>query len=68
MNPSDFHNGPLRLRLSPYTHRLAVLRRHRRGSPALHCFSSVTCRPCYPGRSDGTLPFSHPIDSALPLL
>jgi len=68
MNPSDFHDGPVRLRLSPYTHQLVVLLHRRRGSPVLHCFSSVTCRPCYPGRSDGTLPLSHSTDCGLPLL
>mgnify|MGYP001827866618 CR=1 FL=1 len=68
MNPSDFHDGPLRFQHSPYTHRLMVLGHHRRGSPVLHCFSSVTCHPCYPGSFGGTLPLSHSTDSGLPLL
>jgi hypothetical protein len=68
MNPSDFRNGPQRFRLAPFTLQWTVLRRHPCGSPALHCFSSATCRPCYPGKSDATLPLSHGTGNGLPHL
>jgi len=34
---------------------------------ALDCLSSATCRPCYPGRSHGPLPFSKSATSAFPV-
>ena len=42
------------------------LKHHRIGSPALDCLSPTTCRPCYPGRFDGPLPFSISMTSAFP--
>jgi len=50
----------------PYTRRLITLRYHRIGSPALGCSSAATCRPCYPGRSWQTLPFSNLSGFGLP--
>jgi hypothetical protein len=35
--------------------------------PVLHCFSSDTCHPCYPGKFNETLPFSGFVGSGLPL-
>lgn len=65
---------PLRLPIQPaaisfpYTHRLMVLSHHHTGSPALGCLSSASCRPCYPGRSHRSIPFSKPVRSGLPHL
>ena len=64
---------PLRLPIqpaaisSPYTRRLIFLKHHYIGSPALDCLSSATCRPCYPGRSHGLLPFPKSAASAFPI-
>ena len=35
----------------PYTPALPTLHQLRNGPPALHCHSSTTCHPCYPGSS-----------------
>ena len=65
--------GPLRLPIRPssislpYTRRLVLLKHHRIGSPALHCLSSATCRPCYPGRPRRPIPFSGPGATAFPI-
>ena len=40
----------------PYTQQLMTLYHHHKGSPALDCLSSATCRPCYPGRSSRPFP------------
>ena len=45
-----------------------VPQHHRIGSPALDRLSCATCRPCYPGRSSGPLPFSKPWCCGLPHL
>jgi len=57
---------PAATSIYPYTQRLALLRHHRTGSPALHCSSATTCRPCYPGRFRKPLPFSTFTDNGLP--
>ena len=36
-------------------------------APALDCLSSAPCRPCYPGRFHGLLPFSKSATSAFPI-
>jgi len=50
----------------PYTHRLMLLKHHCTGPPALHCLSSTTCHPCYPGRPQRPLPFSKSLSTGLP--
>ena len=50
----------------PYTRRLLFLQHRHIGSPALDCLSSAACRPCYPGRPRGLLPFSRPACIGLP--
>ena len=65
--------GPLRLPIQPdglsdlpYIHQLMALCHHRIGSPALHCYSSDTCHPCYPERSAKMIPLSYLSNSGLP--
>jgi len=48
MNPSDSRYGLLRFRFLIRSSRWSP--HHRNGSPALGNKSSITCRPCYPGR------------------
>ena len=61
MNPSDFHNDPLRFRFLICSSRQSP--RHRYGSPALGNLTSNTCRPCYPDGSPMWLPLpAHPHD------
>ena len=50
----------------PYIHQLTALCRHRIGSPALYCYSSDTCHPCYPERSTKMIPLSYLSNSGLP--
>ena len=47
---------------------LAVQHRHCDRSPVLHCHSSDTCHPCYPGRFNETFPLSDIDGGGLPLL
>lgn len=66
MDPSDSLYGLPRFRFLIRFSRWSP--HHRRGSPALDCLSSVTCRPCYPGRLPAPLPLFQRARSGLPLL
>jgi hypothetical protein len=56
MNPSDSHTDQKQFRFSLICSSW-ILHPHQHGSPALHSLSSLTCHPCYPGRSHSLLPF-----------
>ena len=83
MNPSDFRTSLIPFRHSRYRCQWVVCTTTATGlgfdscvalpptscsRPALHCFSSDTCHPCYPGRFNETFPLSDLIGGGLPLL
>ena len=53
------------LSVQPYIHQLMALCHHPIGSPALHCYSSNTCHPCYPERFTKMISLSNLSDSGL---
>jgi len=66
MDPSDSRCGLLRFRFLIRISRWSP--HHRIGSPALGSVSSITCRPCYPGRKPAPLPLFQRASGGLPLL
>ena len=83
MNPSESRNSPTSFRHSPYRSQLVACTTTVTGlgfdscvalpptscsRPALHCLSSDTGHPCYPGRVNKRLPLSDLVGGGLPLL